>query len=51
MCVSVCIYKCVRVPWRPEEGIGYLGARVVGGCEPYNLGAGDELETIMYSNY
>ena len=36
--VSACESKC---PWRSEEGIGFPGAGVIGGCELYDTGAGN----------
>lgn len=38
------MYECVRArtsPQRPEEGFGSTGAGVMGGCEAFNMGAGN----------
>lgn len=32
MPVCVCA-MCVQYPWRPEEGVAFPGAVVIGGCE------------------
>lgn len=37
----VCVYSCVfKCPGRPERGTEFPGARVVGGIEPSDPGAG-----------
>lgn len=42
LCVSVCHYVCVCVcPEKPKEGARSPGAALTGGCEPYNVGAGN----------
>lgn len=35
---GVCEYGCLQ---RPEEGAGFLGARVMGSCEFFSLDAGN----------
>jgi hypothetical protein len=32
---------CVWVPLKPEEGPGFPGAGVTGGCKLYDVGAGN----------
>ena len=39
VCVSVCVCEFLSMLWRPEEGIGFFGAR--GGCELVGMGARD----------
>lgn len=43
------------VPWRPEESIEVPGSRVLGNCEPLDLGAGNKTlvlyKSSKYSNY
>ena len=36
----MCIYLCLKCPWRPEEGTSSLAARVTGMCELPDMGAG-----------
>lgn len=51
MCVYECIVcVCTRAHvvccwylWKPDEGMGYLGAGVKGGCEPPDMGAGTQI--------
>ena len=33
VCVCWCYIHMNTVLWRPEEGVGFLGAGVTGGCE------------------
>ena len=37
----VCAHLC-ECPWRLEEGIGFFGAGVIGGCELPNADVGNQ---------
>lgn len=40
LCMSMHVFGC---PWRPEEGVGSLGAGVASGSEPLDMVLGTEL--------
>ena len=41
MCMRVwCIHEC-WCPWRPEDGVGFPEAKVIGGCQPSDMDAGN----------
>lgn len=40
----VCLWNVYTCPWRPEEGVGSLGAGIKGSCEPPNMSA--EKQTV-----
>lgn len=40
MCASVHVCIGMQCLWRPEESVRHPGARVMGGCEPIDVGAG-----------
>lgn len=36
LCACICTLVC-RNQWNPEQGVGYLGTLVIGGCEPVGI--------------
>lgn len=45
------VYSCKRsCPWRPEEGVRSPVAGVIGGAEPHNADAGDQVWVLYKSS-
>lgn len=48
--VCMCLYTWVRCPQRPENGVGIPVARVIGSCEPPNIGTGNWSQVFRESS-
>lgn len=50
VCLSDCMEHVFRYLLRPAEGFASLGAGIRSGCEPPEVGAGNQTEILYRSN-